>query len=118
MKRGRVVAAAAVTLVLTGYSAGGGTAAEVDGAAEPVTLHLALDQDMATLLPMDSNIDNNIWVLDVVYDGLVRYDPFPATRPTSRASTSTFDRCATRRTSARIRRTIARRHTTGQRRGR
>jgi oligopeptide transport system substrate-binding protein len=24
---------------------------------------------------MDSNIDNNIWVLDVVYDGLVRYDP-------------------------------------------
>ena len=44
--------------------------------AEPITLHLALDQaDMATLLPMDSNIDDNIWVLDVVYDGLVRYDP-------------------------------------------
>ena len=32
-------------------------------------------RDMATLLPMDSNIDDNIWVLDVVYDGLVRYDP-------------------------------------------
>ena len=30
---------------------------------------------MTTLLPMDSNIDDNIWVLDIVYDGLVRYDP-------------------------------------------
>ena len=28
-----------------------------------------------TLLPMDSNIDDNIWVLDIVYDGLMRYDP-------------------------------------------
>ncbi len=24
---------------------------------------------------MDSNIDDNIWVLDIVYDGLMRYDP-------------------------------------------
>ena len=30
---------------------------------------------MPTLLPMDSNTDDNISVLDVVYDGLVRYDP-------------------------------------------
>ena len=30
---------------------------------------------MTTLLPMDSNIADNIWVLDIVYDGLFRYDP-------------------------------------------
>jgi oligopeptide transport system substrate-binding protein len=71
----RGFAATAATVVLVGYSAGASSAAEVEGAAEPITVHLALDQDMATLLPMDSNIDNNIWVLDVVYDGLVRYDP-------------------------------------------
>ena len=33
---------------------------EVESSAEPITLHLALDQDMATLLPMDSNIGDNI----------------------------------------------------------
>jgi len=77
MKTTRMVAAAAVTVmvVLTGYSAGGSTAAEVDGAGEPVTVHLVLDQDVGTMLPMDSNVDDNIAVLDVVYDGLVRYDP-------------------------------------------
>lgn len=75
MKTRWVVTTTAVTLVLAGHSAGGSNAATVDGAGEPITLNLALDQDMATLLPMDSNIDNNIWVLDVVYDGLVRYDP-------------------------------------------
>ena len=77
MKTTRMVAAAAVTMmvVLTGYSAGGSTAAEVDGAGEPITVHLALSQDVGTMLPMDSNVDDNIAVLDVVYDGLVRYDP-------------------------------------------
>jgi oligopeptide transport system substrate-binding protein len=64
----------AVTLVLAG-TVSAGNAAVVNGAAEPVTVHLALGQDMGTLLPMDSNIADNISVLDVVYDGLVRYDP-------------------------------------------
>lgn len=77
MKTTRVVAAAAVTVtvVLTGYSAGGSNAAEVGGAGEPITVNLVLDQDVGTMLPMDSNVDDNIAVLDVVYDGLVRYDP-------------------------------------------
>ena len=30
---------------------------------------------METLFPGDSDVDDNIGVLDVVYDGLVRYDP-------------------------------------------
>lgn len=34
-----------------------------------------LSQDVSTLLPSDSNVGDNIAVLDVVYDGLVRYDP-------------------------------------------
>ncbi|MEJ7648055.1 MAG: ABC transporter substrate-binding protein [Nakamurella sp.] len=33
-----------------------------------------LSQDVSTLLPSDSNVGDNIAVLDVVYDGLVRYD--------------------------------------------
>ena len=76
MTRRRLIAAAAVTVGITGSAVGISSAAEVESGAEPITLHLALDQaDMATLLPMDSNIADNIWVLDVVYDGLVRYDP-------------------------------------------
>lgn len=70
-----VAAAVAATVVVGGLSAGTGTALEVQGTGDPVTVHLELAQDMATLLPMDSNIDDNISVLDVVYDGLVRYDP-------------------------------------------
>ncbi len=41
----------------------------------PVTLKLTLDQDMETLFPGDSGNADNIAILDVVYDGLVRYDP-------------------------------------------
>jgi peptide/nickel transport system substrate-binding protein/oligopeptide transport system substrate-binding protein len=74
VKLGRMVAgAAAMALVLTGCSGGGGGGAK--GSDEPVTLHMSLTQDMETLLPADSNIDDNIAVLDIVYDGLVRYDP-------------------------------------------
>src|SRR5829696_73355 len=75
MNKQRLIAASAVTLVLAGSTAAGATAAEVSSAADPVTVHLTLDQDVGTLLPMDSNVDDNIAVLDVVYDGLVRYDP-------------------------------------------
>ena len=75
MTRRRVIAAAAAAMVLAGLTAAPSSAAEVAGTGEPVTLHLALDQDMTTLLPMDSNIADNIWVLDIVYDGLFRYDP-------------------------------------------
>jgi oligopeptide transport system substrate-binding protein len=76
MARRQLAAAAAVTVGLTGLASGAGQAANVESAGDPVTIHLSLVQtDMDTLLPMDSNIDDNIWVLDVVYDGLVRYDP-------------------------------------------
>lgn len=60
----------ALALVVTGC--GGGDDDEGDGGA---TIRLPLSQDVETLLPMDSNVSDNISVLDVVYDGLVRYDP-------------------------------------------
>jgi peptide/nickel transport system substrate-binding protein/oligopeptide transport system substrate-binding protein len=69
--------AAAATLVLTGCSSGGGGEGD-DGETGGVgggTVRLGLTQDVDTLLPMDSNVGDNISVLDVVYDGLVRYDP-------------------------------------------
>jgi oligopeptide transport system substrate-binding protein len=75
MNKRKLVAASAVTLVLAGSTAVGATAAEVSSTGDPVTVHLAQSQDVGTLLPMDSNVDDNIAVLDVVYDGLVRYDP-------------------------------------------
>jgi oligopeptide transport system substrate-binding protein len=75
MNTRRAAALAAATLVLGGYTAGTGTAAEVGSAGDPVTVHLSQSQDIGTMLPMDSNFDDNIAVLDVVYDGLVRYDP-------------------------------------------
>ena len=75
MNTRRAVALAAATLVLAVYTAGTGTAADVSSAGDPVTVHLSQSQDIGTLLPMDSNFDDNIAVLDVVYDGLVRYDP-------------------------------------------
>lgn len=49
----------------------GGNDAEVSDAV----VKLVLNQDVDTLLPMDSNVGDNIGVLDVIYDGLVRYDP-------------------------------------------
>jgi peptide/nickel transport system substrate-binding protein/oligopeptide transport system substrate-binding protein len=70
-----LIAAAAATVGLTGYAVGPSSAAEIAGTGEPVTLHLALDQDVGTLLPMNSDVADNIAVLDIVYDGLVRYDP-------------------------------------------
>ncbi|SKC37818.1 oligopeptide transport system substrate-binding protein [Krasilnikoviella flava] len=75
-------AATAVTLVLASCSGGGGGDDEGGDGADggggsdaDATLRLALAQDVETLLPMDSNVGDNISVLDVVYDGLVRYDP-------------------------------------------
>lgn len=47
-----------------------GSAPQTDGIVQDT-----LTQDVDTLLPMDSNVGDNIAVLDVVYDGLVRYDP-------------------------------------------
>lgn len=38
------------------------------------TVRLSLTQDVDTLLPMDSNVGDNIGVLEVIYSGLVRYD--------------------------------------------
>ncbi|MDQ2844814.1 MAG: ABC transporter substrate-binding protein [Actinomycetota bacterium] len=92
MKFGRLVAGiAAAAVVLTGCSSGsgsgGGTSATGSGASAGGTgsgtgsgdnsavLKLSLTQNVNTLLPMDSNVGDNISVLDVVYDGLVRYDP-------------------------------------------
>ncbi len=59
----------------TGGSGGGTSSASAapqeqsDGILQDV-----LSQDVDTLLPSDSNVGDNIAVLDVVYDGLVRYD--------------------------------------------
>ena len=81
-RRAAVAATAtAVALVLASCSGGGGgdddgTDGGGGGGSDPdATLHLSLSQDVETLLPMDSNVGDNISVLDVVYDGLVRYDP-------------------------------------------
>lgn len=63
-----------LALALTGCSGGGNTTGN-SGEDGPATVRLALTQDVDTLLPMDSNVGDNIAVLDVVYDGLVRYDP-------------------------------------------
>ena len=62
--------AAAVALTVAGCSPS--DTADDDG---PVTLKLTIDQDMETLFPGDSGNADNIAILDVVYDGLVRYDP-------------------------------------------
>jgi peptide/nickel transport system substrate-binding protein/oligopeptide transport system substrate-binding protein len=51
-----------------GPSAGGAPASDA-------IVKLVLTQDTPTLLPMDSTGGDQIGVLDVVYDGLVRYDP-------------------------------------------
>ena len=69
------VGAAALMLVATGCSGGAGGQEGGDGGDEPVTVRMSLTQDMETLLPGDAGSDDNIAVLDVVYDGLVRYDP-------------------------------------------
>lgn len=70
MKIARLAAGlTAAALVLTGCGGGGD---EGDG---DKTVRLSIEQDVDTLLPMDSNVNDNIGVLDVVYDGLVRYDP-------------------------------------------
>ncbi|MCA5892917.1 ABC transporter substrate-binding protein [Isoptericola sp. NEAU-Y5] len=67
---------ATMTLVLAGCSGGGGDEDDGGGGGgEGATVNLSLGQDVETLLPMDSNVGDNISVLDVVYDGLVRYDP-------------------------------------------
>ncbi len=71
-----LAAVAAVTLLLTGCGGGGG--GDQSGGqdpAEPKVVRLALTQDVDTLLPMDSNVGDNIGVLDVIYSGLVRYKP-------------------------------------------
>ncbi len=80
MKITRLVAApAALALLLTGCSGGGdggGTGGDGGGGGGgDATVRMALTQDVDTLLPMDSNVGDNIAVLDVVYSGLVRYDP-------------------------------------------
>ena len=101
MRKRRLVAAAAVMVVLAGPAAGIGNAARASSSGDPITLHLALDQDMTTLLPMDSNIDDNIWVLDIVYDGLCATTPRrpSRTRTWPRASTPPTTRCGRSRSS-------------------
>ncbi|MGI8417694.1 MAG: hypothetical protein ACR2P2_16120, partial [Nakamurella sp.] len=100
MKFGRLVAGiAAAAVVLTscssGSGSGGGTSAAGSGSGSgsaagsgtaaggsdsgqgdsSAILKLALTQDVNTLLPMDYNMGDNSSVLDIVYDGLVHYDP-------------------------------------------
>src|SRR5690625_3348492 len=76
-RRFMTVAAAGTLLLATGCGGGdesddAGSDGEDGGSA---TVSMSLTQDMETLLPMDSNIGDNIHVLDVLYSGLVRYDP-------------------------------------------
>jgi oligopeptide transport system substrate-binding protein len=68
-----IVATTALALLAAGCSSGGPGSSGNQNATK--TVRLALGQDVDTLLPMDSNVGDNIAVLDVVYDGLVRYDP-------------------------------------------
>lgn len=62
--------AAAVALTVAGCSP-----SDTDDDAGPVTLETWISQDMDTLFPGDAGSYDPISVLDVVYDGLVRYDP-------------------------------------------
>lgn len=74
LQRG-LAATAAIALLATGACSSGGSGSDNSGSGDSAkTIHLALDQDVDTLLPMDSNVGDNIGVLDVVFDGLVRYD--------------------------------------------
>ena len=64
----------------SGGAAGSGSGAaapsgDADAGDSSAILKMALTQDVTTLLPMDSDVGDNISVLDVIYDGLVRYDP-------------------------------------------
>lgn len=70
----RHVAGAALALSLLVSGCGGGGAGNTDGGGDKIVKG-ALTQDVDTLLPTDANVGDNIGVLDVVYDGLVRYDP-------------------------------------------
>ncbi|MBO0611252.1 peptide ABC transporter substrate-binding protein [Myceligenerans salitolerans] len=63
---------AAVALTLAACSPSDTDGGDTDG---PVTLETWISQDMETLFPGDAGSYDNISVLDVVYDGLVRYDP-------------------------------------------
>ncbi|WP_275006383.1 peptide ABC transporter substrate-binding protein [Promicromonospora iranensis] len=67
-----VAACAAVALALAGCTP---SQTADDDAEGPVTLETWISQDMETLFPGDAGAYDNISVLDVVYDGLVRYDP-------------------------------------------
>jgi peptide/nickel transport system substrate-binding protein/oligopeptide transport system substrate-binding protein len=71
-----LAATAAIALFATAACSSGGSGSNSsDSGGSQKTIHLALGQDVDTLLPMDSNVGDNIGVLDVVFDGLVRYDP-------------------------------------------
>lgn len=52
----------------------GGSDGTTDEPQSGGTIRDTLTQDVDTLLPMDSNVGDNIGVLEVVYSGLVRYD--------------------------------------------
>lgn len=72
-RRVLAVTAAASLLTAAACSAGGGNKG---GSKESgtKTVRTSIDQDVDTILPMDSNVGDNIDVLSVVYDGLVSYD--------------------------------------------
>ncbi len=73
MRQARIatIAAGAAVVALTVAGCSPSDTADDDA---PVTLNLTIDQDMETLFPGDSGNADNIAILDVVYDGLVRYD--------------------------------------------
>ncbi|MFI6427510.1 ABC transporter substrate-binding protein [Promicromonospora sp. NPDC050880] len=74
MRQARITTLAAGAAVVALTAAGCSPSDTADDAG-PVTLETWISQDMETLFPGDAGAYDNISVLDVVYDGLVRYDP-------------------------------------------
>jgi peptide/nickel transport system substrate-binding protein/oligopeptide transport system substrate-binding protein len=71
--RGLLAVTASIALLATAACSGGSDAGDGSDTGDK-TVHLAIGQDVDTMLPMDSNVGDNIDVLSVVFDGLVRYD--------------------------------------------
>lgn len=69
-----VTAAASLLTTAACSSSGGSSNSGGQKSGGTKTVHTAIGQDVDTILPMDSNVGDNIDVLSVIYDGLVSYD--------------------------------------------
>ncbi|WP_168207402.1 peptide ABC transporter substrate-binding protein [Microlunatus elymi] len=76
-KKLMAVGAVVALLSTAACTSGGGSDNNNDnagGGGGTKTVHLALGQDVDSMLPMDAHVGDNIGVLSVVFDALVRYD--------------------------------------------